>query len=197
VRIDLWHKCSRDDNVHATLARMEPYADNIVTFRVQLGGYEQAVERFGQASRTRDAVQVFGPLFEALNWAVALDDQARAHWAPEGVPLDWAWRTRVTGGDFVNAVRRARNRVHHQWADALTLSEGFSSPLVAPLVAHEWRWRRVDDLPKSDLPRGKATADAEADYERLLATKPARIALTELLVPFRRLANTLEPPSPG
>lgn len=97
----------------------------------------------------------------------------------------------------MNTVRCARNRVHHQWADALTLSEGFSSPLVAPLVAHEWRWRRVDDLPKSDLPKGKAAADAEADYERLLAKNPARIALTELLVPFRRLASLLEPPRPG
>ena len=58
---------------------MDPYVDNIVTFRVLLGGYEQAVERFVRASKTRDPMQVFSPLFEALNWAVALDDQARAH----------------------------------------------------------------------------------------------------------------------
>ena len=30
---------------------MEPYANNIVTFRVLLDGYEQAVERLDKASR--------------------------------------------------------------------------------------------------------------------------------------------------
>jgi hypothetical protein len=176
---------------------MRPYADNIVTFRVLLGGYEQALERFHQVSRTRDVTRIFAPLFEALNWAVALDDQAREHWAPEGYVLGWGWRTRVEGGEFVNAIRCARNRVHHQWADALTLSEGFSSPIVAPVVAHEWRWRRMIDLPVSDPPKGQAAREAakegESDYERLLADQPARIALAELLVPFRRLADLLEP----
>jgi hypothetical protein len=176
---------------------MEPYAHNIVTFRVLLRGYERAVERFGHASITRDAVQVFAPLFEALNWAVALDDQARAHWAPEGVPLDWAWRTRINGGELVNAVRGARNRVHHQWADALTLSEGLASPLEVPLVAHEWRWRRLDELPQTAPPRGEPRANAEVDYQRLLEGMPARNTLAGLLAPFRQLANILEPPGPG
>lgn len=178
---------------------MKPYANSIVTFRVLLGGYEQAVERFHQASRTRDPARIFAPLFEALNWAVALDDQVGAHWAPEGETLGWAWRTRVAGGGFVSAIRCARNRVHHQWADALTLSEGFSSPIVAPVVAHEWRWRRMADLPVSDPPRGgparEAVKKAESDYERLLADQPARIALGELLGPFRWLVELLEPRS--
>src|SRR5665811_2098217 len=116
---------------------MRPYANNIVTFHILLEGYENAVSRFSDASKSRDPGRVFAPLFEALNWAVALDDQARKHWAPEGIALGWAWRSRVEGGEFVSAVRCARNRVHHQWADALTLSEGFTSPLVGPLVAHE------------------------------------------------------------
>jgi hypothetical protein len=146
---------------------------------VLLGGYEQAVERFGEASRTRDPVRVFAPLFEALNLAVVLDDQAREHWAPEGVPLGWSWRTRVEGGDSVSAIRFVRNRVHHQWADALTLSDGFSSPLVAPLVSHEWRWRRLVDLPEADTPGAKNAADAEADYEHLLATTHLRASLSE------------------
>jgi hypothetical protein len=38
---------------------MDPYANNIVIFRMLLGGYEQAIERFGQASQTRIAVQVY------------------------------------------------------------------------------------------------------------------------------------------
>jgi hypothetical protein len=54
-----------------TLSLMKPYVTNIVTFHVLLAGYEQAVGRFDQNSRTRDARQLFAPLFEALNWAVA------------------------------------------------------------------------------------------------------------------------------
>ncbi len=195
------HHLAEVEACDATLNPMKPYATNIVTFRVLLAGYEQAVGRFEQLSRTRDARQVFGPLFEALNWVVALDDQARMHYAPEGKPLDWAWRSRVVGGDFVSAVRCARNRVHHQWADALTISEGFSAPLVAPLVAHEWRWRRLGDLPQADHPKGRAAAraldEAEADYERLLAGHPARVVLGELLSPFRQLADVLEPSTPS
>lgn len=132
---------------------MKPYNSNIVTFHVLLAGYEQAVERFDQLALTRDAGRVFAPLFEALNWAVVLDDQACRHYPPEGEPIGWAWRDRFVAGDFVSGVRCARNRVHHQWADALTLSEGFSAPLVAPIVAHEWRWQRLADLPESDPPK--------------------------------------------
>lgn len=176
---------------------MRPYAKNIVTFHVLLDGYEQAVRRFNELSRTRGALPVFAPLFEALNWVVALDDQARNHYTPEGTPLDWAWRSRVAGGELVRAVRCARNRVHHQWADALTLSEGFSTPLVAPLVGHEWRWRPLADLPRADPPkRGRAPREferAEADYDLLLAGHPARVVLGDLIAPFTHLADLLEP----
>ncbi|TGN65040.1 hypothetical protein EXE59_14495 [Nocardioides eburneiflavus] len=175
---------------------MNPYDENIVTYRTLLDGYEQALRRFTDASKSRNASQVFLPLFEALNWAVALDDQARAHWAPEGVPLDWSWRSRVAGGDLVNAVRCARNRVHHQWADALIRRDGMSAPLTPPLVLHEWTWRPLNDLPKAGGRRTQVIIEAESDYERALAAVPARITLTGLLDPFRRLADMLEPPRP-
>jgi hypothetical protein len=38
----------------------------------------------------------------------------------------------------------------------------------------------------------KALKDAECDYERLLADRPARVMLGELLTPFRQLADLLE-----
>ena len=169
----------------------------VVTFRNLLAGYDAAVERFNEAAAKRDPSTTFHPLFEALNWAVVLDDQARMRWAPTGTVLGWGWRTQTTGGDVVNAVRCARNRVHHQWADSLILSEGFSAPLIAPLVGHEWRWRLLADLPAAEPPKGKASAAAvvvaEADYERLLANRPARNTLRELVVPFRHLADLVEP----
>lgn len=176
---------------------MKPYSTNVVTFRVMLAGYEQACERFHTVTLGRDAGRAFAPLFEALNWAVVLDDQARERWAPEGRVLDWAWRRRIDGGEFVSAIRCVRNRVHHQWADALVLEEGFSLPIVPPLAVHEWRWRKLSDLPAAKIPTNKraalALAEAEADYERLLAGQPARWVLGELNSPFHSLADLLEP----
>lgn len=67
-----------------------------------------------------------------------------------------------------------------------------SGPLVAPLVGHEWRWRRLADLPGVKAASG-ADQQAESDYQQLLADQPARIALGEVLTPFRQLADLLEP----
>jgi hypothetical protein len=111
---------------------MKPYADNIVTFGMLLRGYAQAFERFSLATRERDEVTTFVPLFEALNWAVALDDRCAQHWAPEGEPLGFAWRDRVTGAEVMRGVRWARNGVHHQWSDALVVEEGRQYPKRYP-----------------------------------------------------------------
>lgn len=168
----------------------------MVTFRTLLAGYQQAHDRYADACLTRDPTKVFLPLFEALNWSVALDDQARKHWAPGGAALNWEWRDHVPEGDVVDAVRCARNRVQHQWADALMLTEGFGTPLTAPLVTHEWRWRSLVDMPRADRPRRKAvgtTAAGEAAYDRLLADQPARVALQRLRAPFELVADRLEP----
>jgi hypothetical protein len=78
---------------------------------------------------------VFFALFETLNWCVSLDDYAREWWAPDGVALGWAWRERAGGVELVgllNAVRYARNLVHHQWADALALEDGVRIPYTEP-----------------------------------------------------------------
>lgn len=120
---------------------MKPCAENIVTFRLLYSGYVAACERFTNASKQRDTAAAFHPLFEALNWAVALDDRIRKHWAPEGKPLDWEWRKRVRGAELMPGLRWARNRVQHQWSDALVTSEGFQFPMMFPLVFYEWVWR--------------------------------------------------------
>jgi hypothetical protein len=75
----------------------------------------------------------------------------------------------------------------------LTLSKGLSSPIVAPVVAHEWRWRSMAELPPGAKRASSAARQAESDYERLLADQPARIALGEILAPFLQLAELLEP----
>lgn len=169
---------------------MEPYSDNTVTFRVLLAGYRGAAQRFHGARLARDATATFHPLFEALNWAVALDDQVRARWSPTGELLDWRWRDKVDEGRYVRAVRFARNRIHHQWADALELTHGAVLPTTLPSAFHEWRWR--DSML---LPVGASGRDQDV-YDELFANQPARYALDALDRTYSRVADLLEPIGP-
>lgn len=167
---------------------MNPYQDNVATFRVLLGGYQAAGRRFTEARLGSDPALNFQALFEALNWAVALDDHLRQHWAPGGKPLDWAWRCRIDDGQHVSAVRFARNRVHHQWADTLLLCQGgVAAPFEFPLVTHEGKWR-----PSADLPCGDDNHGID-DYDRHLADNPARFTIRRIDRVYRRLALLLEP----
>jgi hypothetical protein len=101
---------------------MRPYDQPIVTFRVMLRGYQEAFERFQGTGSVMDAVLSAIALFEALNWAVAFDDRCGAHWVPDGKPLGPKWLERWTGdATIARAIRFARNRVHHQWAEALII----------------------------------------------------------------------------
>lgn len=171
---------------------MDLYGDNTVTFRVVLAGYRAAFGRLEDAHLSRDAAATFLPLFETLNWLVALDDQAAARWAPTGEPRGRKWWTDVTDGRHVQAVRHARNRVHHQWADALKLAEGMTFPMTFPLVFHEWCWRPSSDLP----PIGRPDAKGQSAYDELLAGSPARHGLRTLGELYARLADLLEPQLP-
>jgi len=132
----------------------------------------------------RDPIATFLPLFEALNWAVALDDHVRAHWAPEGRSLGWGWRDRIGNGSEVSAVRFVRNRVHHQWADALYEDTGGYGP--DPMF-DEWKWRPSDQLPTGSDDRG------HDDYDARLAERPARFTLRHLSYVYTILAGLLEP----
>lgn len=69
-----------------------------------VNGYRRALERFDATADQRDAEERFIPLFEALNWAVAISD-----YPGSSVRVD----------DTIRGLRFARNRVHHQWADAI------------------------------------------------------------------------------
>ena len=68
-------------------------------------GFDEAHERLTLAisNRNTPAEDVFLPLFEALNWAVALSDLARE----VGVSI-------AARSNDQDALRFARNRVHHQ-----------------------------------------------------------------------------------
>lgn len=87
-------------------------------------------------------------------------------------------------------VRFARNRVHHQWSDALRLDDsGFTFPRTFPLVFFEWHWRDLGDLP----PGNRRDPDGESAYGDRLAGSPARLTLARLGGAFAWVGGLLEP----
>jgi len=126
---------------------MEPYEDKVVTLAMMVGGYREALERLNEASASENPSATFCPLFEALNWAVALDERISKLWAPAGKPLGLEWRDEAPDAKAMAGVRFARNRVHHNWADAIEVQSGLGFPLRFPMNFVTWLWRGVEDLP--------------------------------------------------
>jgi hypothetical protein len=146
-------------------------------------GFSDAVIRFGLIGH-RDSIRAYNSLFEALNWAVALDDRIGEHWAPDGSELKWGWRERLgLGAEIIGAVRFARNRVHHQWSDA-----------IYPLAESErdgiaWAWPE----PADDLPSGRPDPNGEAAYREHLEGRPVWSCLAALDGVFHMMEGLLEP----
>jgi hypothetical protein len=179
---------------------MKPYDENIQTFAAMFDGYDQALTRLERAAKGREPAPAFIALFEALNWAVALDDRAGEHFAPEGKTLGFGWRDWPRGAHLMRAVRFARNNVHHQWSDALELDErGLTPPITPPAVWFEWCWRPLSDLPARPAEKSekgkKRQAEEEAEYSERLAGQPARLTLHELGEAIHFLRQVLEPAS--
>jgi hypothetical protein len=128
-------------------------SDTIVHLEALIRGYTEALGRFHEAKLGRDPVAAFLPLFEALNWAASIDERLEYPEHPE-----------------LRGLRFARNRVHHQWAEALRLTEDGELPATLPMVFFEWRWR-------DRLPHGERGAREESTYAKHLAGRPARRTL--------------------
>lgn len=179
---------------------MKPYDENIQTFAAMFDGYDQALTRLEWAAKGREPAPAFIALFEALNWAVALDDRAGKHFAPQGKALGFGWRDWPRGAHLMRAVGFARNSVHHQWSDALELDEhGLTPPMTPPAVWFEWCWRSLNDLPERPSEKSamgkKRQAEEEAEYSERLEGNPARLTLHELGEAFHFLRQVLEPMS--
>jgi hypothetical protein len=171
-------------------------APNVLTVEEMLIGYTDAVSRFEDAARLGNAVVARLAVCEALEWAVKLEDRVRAHWAPDGGdPLNWSWRTRLPNAEVMAGFRFVRNRVHHQWADALVLVDGgITFPITFPARFSEWHWRLADELPPED-PKHPAHPDEERAYRDLLEHRPVRHTLDLLGGVFFTVQRLLEPPS--
>jgi hypothetical protein len=138
-----------------------------------------AADRLHVALRNwTDSNATFIPLFETLNWLVAIDDRLRS----EG----HEWNERAL--ELMSALRYVRGRVHHQWAEAFELREdlrfepvwlGLASTADGPRqviyeppeIYTDWCWRGVSALPPADDPRFERGMDKYAAH---LAGKPVR-----------------------
>lgn len=162
---------------------MHPYDPlNIVTFEAMFIGYADAAERFETATGDGDPIKTYNALFEALNWAVAMDERIGHHWVPDGKPLGVKWSERLGhGAVIISGVRFARNRVHHQWSDAIVPSGGTREEFAT------WAWRAADDLPKGRNQTGEDT------YREHLEWRPVKVCLGVLGGAFLALQFMLEP----
>jgi hypothetical protein len=161
------------------------------------GGFAYAYERFQEGQAAGDAEATFRALFEALNWAVAIDDLIALTWSPRGKVEGYAWRNdgALGGGEtlarVMDGLRYARNRVHHQWADALIATPGARLPFTLPRVLSTWAWRPVDELPTP--PKGREDERGRAAYERELAGCATEEALVTMSEAFEFVGSLLDP----
>jgi hypothetical protein len=138
-----------------------------------------------------DAEPALLSLFEALEWAVALDEVIAEIWRPAGRREGFDWRSRVVGGELMCGVRYVRNRVHHQWADALCLE--IVPSRVLPFDAYRWIWRELSELPTPDDKRPDDRG--RAAYVGMVDREPRVVyTLTYLQHAFARVVDLLEPP---
>jgi hypothetical protein len=144
----------------------------IVPISTFIEGYEQATHRFYDVMRETDPLATFIPLFDALGWAVAIDNRFQGAWEEARTNPAKLWSDGFIHGDTVKGVRFARNRVHHQWADALETMSGRSFPITFPVEFREWRWR-------AELPPGR-NDEFKEHYDHEVASHPARATLGDL-----------------
>jgi hypothetical protein len=151
-----------------------------VSLRALLRGYDNALSRL--EDRLSDAEPAFGALFEALNWAVALDERIANDWSPRGRPLGPSWRKELTDAELLGVVRLLRNRLAHQWSSAMTLEPDDG----------EWRWRRFDEIKP-----GRDDPAAEKLYRERFEGRPVIEALRAARQPLTRVVSLMEPERPA
>jgi hypothetical protein len=145
-------------------------------------GFDEAHARLSDAISGAEMPpdEAFLPLFEALNWSVALSRLA----ADQGVAI-------AAPEDDLQGLRFARNRVHHQWANALELvnitippppirgggggRRGGRVVMVRPASVAAWIW-----LDEARLPTGRPDPTGKAAYEGRLQGRPAHEVLDRL-----------------
>jgi hypothetical protein len=73
----------------------------------------------------------------------------------------------------MRGIRFARNRVHHQWTDAVELPDSARDPPWPRTMVDEWTW-------SWPLPSGREDDEGEAVYRDALAGESVMVTLAEL-----------------
>jgi hypothetical protein len=152
---------------------MEPAEVGLGTL---LAGYRQAYQRWMNGPRIDpDPEQAFFAIFEALNWAVSIDDRLK------DTLLGWLSACDERG--YVVGFRYARNAVHHHWAEALWLDRrGATLPTPLPHAFFEWCWQ----------PQLRATNERGlAKYRTHLSGQPVRFTLEALESVFEKAVTAV------
>lgn len=91
-------------------------------------------------------IERYFALFEALNWAVSLDDRLSRDWPFAEIVYGKYWCEDFTSGGLIRGLRHARNAVHHDWSLALDL-DPIESPfhLRLDLLSLAWSSERLSD----------------------------------------------------
>jgi hypothetical protein len=157
-----------------------PFVADLKTLR---DGFTLAHNRFEELLHKEAAglaSEAFHPLFEALNWAIAVGDRLDQEWPDTTATHHWhddfPDSPNGPSPETMRAIRFVRNRVHHSWADALEVVARTPVKDHWDQSTYEWRWRRAAEIPGA----GQGTRDGEAEYERLLARRPVVAALRKL-----------------
>jgi hypothetical protein len=166
---------------------MPIYGEGVQTYSAMFLGFAAAVRRYLDAVDEKDSLVAYVALFEALNWAVVLDERTATIWKPHGEVLGWRWREEIRGAEMLRGVRFARNSMHHDWSEVLELTDVPHGNLLRTFK--EWTWRDVDQLPA----RGREEPEAEQIYVEQLAGKMVRSTLVGLNAGFGLLREMLEP----
>jgi hypothetical protein len=111
-------------------------------------------------------------LFEALNWAVSLDERLAKEWPFEEIEFGEYWHDDFAGGGLIRGLRYARNGVHHDWSLALDLDP--TEILFQQRVELLWlAW-------VEDLQSGRPDPDGKRAYDEYLAGRSVGDTLIEI-----------------
>jgi hypothetical protein len=134
-------------------------------------GFNWARDRLAKTDLDADALeQAYMTVFEALNWAAAIDEECKH---PEFKPL--------------RGLHHVRNSVHHDLAQAIDFEppraygEGSYGSGVYGGVSH-WRWKPLRELPEPDqqVRRNRYFRANCESYEEVVAGRSVVHTLDEL-----------------
>ena len=152
-----------------------------VSLRSMLREFDESLSRL--EDRRPGSEPAFGPLFETINWAIALDERIASDWLPEGRPLGPAWHKRVDGAELLPVLRLLRNRLAHQWSDALVVGP---APVTPGGV--DWIWR-----PMAEIKPGRTDPTAERVHREHFAGKRVADVLHRIRAPLAHVVAFMEP----